>query len=104
MQNCHLLVDVPLKNAPKQFGHVETRAYTTKPKPTYNLLRKPSSDKRATSYTALEKEFFKKRKKQRCNVRVAVTLASKKADTLTAAVQKRRQVAKFVQAENWARW
>lgn len=34
---------------------------------------------------------------------MAVTLASKKADTPTAAVQKRRQAAKFVQAENLAR-
>lgn len=38
MQHCHLLGDIPLKNAPKQFGHVETRAYTTKP--TYNLFKK----------------------------------------------------------------
>lgn len=59
MRRCQLLGNIPLKNAPKQFGHVETRAYTTKS--TYNLLRKPSSAKRATSYTVLEKELEKKR-------------------------------------------
>lgn len=74
----------PTKERTAQFRHVETRAYTTTS--SYDpLLRKPSSAKRATSY-----RIRKRRKKQSYDVRVAVTLASKKADTPTptAAVQK----------------
>lgn len=73
----------PTKERTAQFRHVETRAYTTTS--SYDpLLRKPSSAKRATSY-----RIRKRRKKQSYDVRVAVTLASKKADTPTptAAVQ-----------------